>query len=304
MTILLFGKQGQLGRELKNKLRPLGRLIALDKNSSDYCGDFSNLEGLAETIRNVTPDFVVNASAYTRVDDAEINPKLASLINTRATEIIARETKKCGGKLIHFSTDYVFDGSGSHFRDENALTAPLNVYGRTKLLGDRAVEDTQFESVILRTSWVYSKHEGNFFKTILNLAMNQSSLRVVDDQIGAPTSTTLIADITYKCLRRLKVGSSSVKGIYNLASTGETSRYDYVKYILKTAREFGLPVTVADANVYAISSAANNAEAQRPLNSRLDTTKLCSALSVKLPTWQSGVREIVAIMARQNNIAS
>ena len=201
MKILLFGKGGQLGWELQRSLAPLGQVVALDFDSEDLCGDFTNLPGLAQAVRIVQPDVIVNAAAHTAVDKAESESELARIINALAPSVLAEEAKKLNAWLIHYSTDYVFDGSGDRPWQEDDATAPLSVYGRTKRDGENLIALTDCKHLIFRTSWVYAARGGNFAKTMLKLAGERDQLKIINDQIGAPTSAELLADITAHAIR-------------------------------------------------------------------------------------------------------
>ena len=196
MKILLFGKNGQVGWELQRSLAPLGELIALDSASREMCGDFTDPAELARTVRKVAPDVIVNAAAHTAVDKAESEPELARTINALAPGVLAQEAMRTNAWLIHYSTDYVFDGSGDKPRLESDATAPLNVYGATKLEGEQLIQQSGCRHLILRTSWVYGARGGNFIRTMLRLAQERDSLNIIDDQNGAPTGADLLADVT------------------------------------------------------------------------------------------------------------
>ncbi len=288
MKILLFGKNGQVGWELQRSLAPLGQLIALDFDSRDgLCGDFSNSVGLAETVRTVRPDIIVNAAAYTAVDKAESEPELAHQINATAPGVLADEAEKLGAWLVHYSTDYVFDGSGTAPWKENDATGPLSVYGQTKLDGDLAVASCE-KHLIFRTSWVYAARGANFAKTILQLAKERDQLKVIDDQIGAPTGAELLADVTAHAIRAV-LSKPQLAGLYHLAAGGETSWHGYARLVIGRARQVGLSMLIDSEAVEAIPTSAYPTAAQRPLNSRLDTDKLKSAFGLNLPDWQVGV---------------
>lgn len=222
MRILLLGKGGQVGWELQRSLAPLGTLVALDFDSADHCGDFTNLQGLAETIRTLKPDVIVNAAAYTAVDMAEGEPDLARLINALAPATLAHEATKIGALLVHYSTDYVFDGSGTAPWQETDATGPLSVYGQTKLEGEQLIAQNCPRHLIFRTSWVYAARGGNFAKTMLKLAKERDMLKVIDDQIGAPTGADLLADVTAHATRSVLARPEKV-GTYHLAASGHTS---------------------------------------------------------------------------------
>ena len=292
MRILLFGKGGQVGWELQRSLAPLGELIALDHDSADgLCGNFSDLAGLGETVRRVAPDVVVNAAAYTAVDKAESEPDLARTINALAPGVIAVEAQKLGAWLVHYSTDYVFDGSGDKPWQETDAPGPLSVYGKTKLEGEQAVAQCA-RHLIFRTSWVYAARGANFAKTMLRLAKERDQLTVIDDQIGAPTGAALLADITAHAIR-IAQDCPELAGLYHLAAGGETSWHGYAKTVIEYARRAGQSIRVAADAVEAIPTTAYPTPARRPLNSRLDTRKLQTAFGLNLPDWQPGVERML-----------
>jgi dTDP-4-dehydrorhamnose reductase len=292
MRILLFGKNGQVGWELQRSLAPLGGLIALDVDSKQQSGDFTRLDDIAETVRATAPDVIVNAAAYTAVDKAESEPDLARTINVLAPEVLAREAQKLGSWLIHYSTDYVFDGSGSKPWVETDPTGPLSVYGSTKLKGEEAIRASGCKHLIFRTSWVYAARGGNFVRTMLRLAQERDHLTVIDDQIGAPTGADLLADVTTHAIRRA-LSQPELSGLYHLAAGGETSWYSYACYVLNLARQAGIELKVAEENVFPVPTSAFPLPAKRPLNSRLDTKKLQTTFDVHLPLWQTGVTRML-----------
>ncbi|MDN5837009.1 MAG: dTDP-4-dehydrorhamnose reductase, partial [Nitrosospira sp.] len=222
MKILLFGKNGQIGWELQRSLAPLGELVALGTNSRELCGDFTRLDDIAQTVRAVAPDVIVNAAAYTAVDKAESEPERVRTINAVAPAILARESRRLGAWLVHYSTDYVFDGSGSKPWLETDPTGPLSVYGSTKLEGEAAILDSGCHHLIFRTSWVFAARGGNFAKTMLRLARERERLTVIDDQIGAPTGAELLADVTTHAIRTAlqRQGVNEVSGLYHLVAAG------------------------------------------------------------------------------------
>ncbi|MGZ5001510.1 MAG: dTDP-4-dehydrorhamnose reductase [Methylomonas sp.] len=288
MKVLLFGKGGQVGWELQRSLAPLGELVPLSTDSRNLIGDFTNLEGIAETVRAVAPDVIVNAAAYTAVDKAESEPELAHTINALAPGILAQEAKRCGAWLVHYSTDYVFNGSGDRAWTETDSTGPLSVYGKTKLEGEEAIRGTDCRHLIFRTSWVYAARGGNFAKTMLRLAQERDSLSVVNDQIGAPTGADLIADVTAHAIRTA-LQRREIGGLYHLVAGGETTWYDYAKFVIDFARQAGVELKVTAEAVQAVPSSAFPTPARRPNNSRLDTGKLQESFGLNLPHWQSGV---------------
>ncbi len=292
MKILLLGKNGQVGWALQRSLAPLGELVALDSQSQTHCGDLSNLTGLAQTVRDVAPDVIVNAAAYTAVDKAENEPVLAHTINALALSVLAQEAKRIGAWLIHFSTDYVFDGSGDKPWLETDATGPLSVYGVTKLAGEQAIIASACKHLIFRTSWVYGARGNNFAKTMLKLAQERDSLKVVNDQMGAPTGADLLADVTAHAIRTA-LQKPNVSGLYHLAASGETSWHEYACFVIDFARQAGLEIKVAQTAIQAVPSSEFATVAKRPLNSRLNTNKLQKTFSLHLPDWQSGVTRML-----------
>jgi dTDP-4-dehydrorhamnose reductase len=292
MKILLFGKGGQVGWELQRSLAPLGELIALDTHSEDYCGDFNNLDGIAETVRRIAPDVIVNAAAHTAVDKAESEAELARTINALAVAVLAKEAKQHNAWLVHYSTDYVFDGSGNQAWQETDATAPLSVYGATKLEGEQAIIASACQHLIFRTSWVYAARGANFAKTMLRLGKERDSLTVINDQIGAPTGADLLADVTAHAIRTVQQ-QPELAGLYHLVASGETSWYEYARFVLSFARDAGLAIKVADTAITAVPTTAFPTPAKRPLNSRLNTDKLCASFKLSLPHWQTGVARML-----------
>jgi dTDP-4-dehydrorhamnose reductase len=298
--ILLLGCNGQVGWELQRALAPLGEVVALDFDTAGEVApgvparaDFSRPDSLPALLHALRPDIVVNAAAHTAVDKAESEPELARTINATAPGVLAREAAALGAWLVHYSTDYVFDGSGDAPRREDAATGPLSVYGRTKLEGEDAIRASGCRHLILRTSWVYAARGGNFAKTMLKLAAEREALKVISDQVGAPTGAELLADVTAHALRRLQE-QPQLAGTYHCAAGGETSWHGYARFVLEQARAAGRTLKVAPEAVEAIPTSAYPTPAQRPLNSRLDTTKLQRTFGLHLPPWQQGVRRMLA----------
>lgn len=292
MKILLLGKGGQVGWELQRSLAPLGEVVAVDFDSTDHCGDFSNLDGLAQTVRVVRPDIIVNAAAHTAVDKAESEPDLVRTINAAAPEVLAREAESLGAWLVHYSTDYVFDGSGAAPWSETDATGPLSVYGRTKLEGETAIRASGCKHLIFRTSWVYAARGGNFAKTMLRLAKERDRLTVIDDQIGAPTGADLLADITALALRTAQQ-RPDLSGVYHAVAAGETSWHGYASFVLQHARAAGVPLACAQDAIAPVPTSSFPTPAKRPHNSRLDTRKLRETFHLNLPHWQSGVARML-----------
>ncbi|HEX7638717.1 MAG TPA: dTDP-4-dehydrorhamnose reductase [Burkholderiaceae bacterium] len=292
MKILLFGCDGQVGWELQRALQPLGEVVALDFHSRDLAADFTKPDALAATVAAVRPGLIVNAAAHTAVDKAESEPALAQAINADAPGVIARAAKDCDAWLVHYGTDYVFDGSGSAARAEDAPTGPLSVYGRTKLAGEERIRESGCRHLILRTSWVYAARGGNFAKTMLRLAAAKTELNVIDDQVGAPTGADLLADLTAHMARAARA-TPELAGTYHAVAAGETSWHGYARLVIETARARGVPVTVAADAIRPIPTSAYPTPAPRPLNSRLDTRKLRERFDLHLPHWETGVRRML-----------
>lgn len=290
--ILLFGKNGQVGFELQQYLQHLGQVIAVDLDSANYCGDFSQPHGVKDTIKAIQPNLVVNAAAYTTVDKAENEPDLALKINAETPGLIAETCEKLDAWFVHYSTDYVFDGSGSKPWRETDTAAPLNVYGQTKLEGERLIAAACKKHLILRTSWVFGLHGNNFAKTMLRLAQEQDSLSVVDDQVGAPTSAALLAQLTTDIIPQLQV-NPDLAGLYHAAASGEVSWYGYARFVIQNARQLGVNIRVREENISAVTSDHFPTSAKRPANSRLDSSKLQHAFMVQLPEWQYGVMQML-----------
>lgn len=289
MKILLLGKDGQVGWELQRSLAPLGEVIAVGRgDEGGLCGDLTQPEGLAATVRRLRPQAIVNAAAYTAVDRAEQEAQTAQQVNGDAVGLLAREAAALGAWLIHYSTDYVFDGSGQDAWREDDPTGPLSTYGRTKLDGEAQIRAASVRHLILRTSWVYGARGGNFAKTMVRLATERDQLRVVADQMGAPTGADLIADVTAHALRQAMAQPASC-GTYHLASAGETSWHGYAQHVLRQAATLGQALKVAPEAVEAIPTSAYPTPARRPLNSRLNTEKLTRAFGLRMPPWQAGV---------------
>ena len=296
MRILLFGKDGQVGWELQRALSPLGEIVALGRAGANtlrgLCGDFTNPEGLVETVRQLAPDVIVNAAAYTAVDKAESEPEQARLINARAPDVLAHAANSLGAWLVHYSTDYVFDGHGARAWREQDPTAPLNVYGLTKLEGEQAIRALGGRHLILRTSWVYGARGGNFAKTMLRLARERERLTVIDDQVGAPTGADLLADVTAHLIRAAQQ-RPDVGGLYHLVAAGETSWHGYASFVLDFAGRNGVQLKASVDAVAPVPSSAFPTAARRPHNSRLDTSRLRETFDLTLPHWQTGVARML-----------
>jgi len=293
MKILLFGRNGQVGWELQRALAPLGELVALDRRGRDgLCGNLSDLAGLRRTVAEVRPQVVVNAAAYTAVDQAESEPELAAMINAEAPGVLAEATKEQNAVLVHYSTDYVFDGRGERPWQEDDSAAPQNVYGRTKWEGERAMREANPNHLILRTQWVYAARGRNFLATMLRLAGEREQLQVVDDQFGAPTGAELIADVTAHAVRET-LAKPGLAGTYHLAASGVTSWHGYARFLIEAAREAGQPVRVADEAILPVGSDAFATPAKRPHNSRLSLDRIESAFGLRMPDWREGVARTI-----------
>ncbi len=293
INILLLGKNGQVGWELQRALSPLGILHAHDRTTANL----DDPESLRTLIHTLAPDVIVNAAAYTAVDKAESDQDSAARVNHAALQVISAEIKQLGGWLIHYSTDYVFDGTKDGAYGVDDPTCPLNVYGQTKRGGELAITASGCKHLILRTSWVYASRGGNFAKTMLRLAAERDSLNVVADQIGAPTSAELIADVTALAIYRLQQDAAlaaRASGIYHLAASGETSWHGYAQYVIGLAAQRGFVLKVTPEQVQPIPASAYPVPAARPLNSRLDTHKLRNLLQIQLPDWRYHVQRLVA----------
>ena len=291
MKILLLGKNGQVGWELQRSLAPLGEVISLDRNGlNQWCGDLSKPDQIYQTIVDIAPNVVVNASAYTVVDLAETEQDMANLINYVAVGKIAEACAQIKALLVHYSTDYVFDGEGvSVFNEADALK-PLNIYGKTKALGEQAIQNAQCNYLIFRTSWVFAQKGKNFLKTMLYLSQQREELSIIDDQIGAPTSAELIADVSAHAIVQTLRDQTKI-GIYHLVASGETSWFEYASYIFEQAKNLGVNLAIQQVNP--IPTAAYPTPAKRPHNSRLNNQKIQHAFQIYLPDWKVHVQRTV-----------
>jgi dTDP-4-dehydrorhamnose reductase len=301
MKILLLGRDGQVGWELQRSLAPLGELIALGRNASHnldgLCGDLTDLDGLRATVRQLRPNVIVNAAAHTAVDKAESEPDLAYLLNAQAPGVLAQEAQAVGAWLVHYSTDYVFDGNGETPWQESDATGPLSVYGRTKLEGEQAIAAACPRHLIFRTCWVYAARGNNFAKTMLRLAQTRDTMNVIDDQIGSPTGADLIADVTAQALSQVRHAGADaalrLAGIYHLAASGTTSWFSYANYVLAQAVIAQPAIKIIAKKVNPVASSAFPTPARRPHNSRLNTTRLQTVFGLQLPPWQVGVARML-----------
>lgn len=299
MKILLLGKGGQVGWELQRALLPLGEVVSAGREQAD----FDDPESLRALVRRHVPAAIVNAAAYTAVDKAQSEPDRASRVNAEAVGVLAEEAALLDAWLVHYSTDYVFDGSKNGRYTESDPTAPISIYGKTKLAGERLIRERHSRRhLIFRTSWVYAARGGNFAKTMLRLAKERDELKVVADQHGAPTSAELIADVTALALYRLAVSegrSDTLGGTYHLAAAGETTWHEYAVQVLALAQERGAQLKVAPQSVIPIPTEAFPVPAPRPRNSLLDTDLLSTTFGVRLPHWSVHVRRLIDELAAQ-----
>lgn len=288
-TILVTGSNGQVGFELRRSLAPLGRIVALDRTSCDL----TDVAALRVLIRQLRPDVIVNAAAYTAVDRAETEVDLAFAINGIAPGVLAEEAQTLGSLLVHYSTDYVFPGVGDVPHVETCSVGPLSVYGESKLAGEQAIATSGAQALVLRTSWVAGAHGGNFAKTILRLAGERDSLRIIADQFGAPTTASLIADVTAQIVNRAWLHGDRAAcptGVFHLAAAGETSWHGYAREVVRYAASKCISLRIGPDDIKAIPTAAYPLPAPRPANSRLDTRKLRETFDIHLPEWQQGVQ--------------
>lgn len=285
MKLLLLGASGQVGWELQRALAPLGTLEVCDRRRADL----TRPNDVAALVQRCRPDIIVNAAAYTAVDKAESDQDVARLVNATSVGMLAEQARALGALLVHYSTDYVFDGSQLGPQAEDAPTRPLNVYGATKLEGEELIRASRCRHLILRTSWVYAARGHNFAKTMLRLAVERDELRVVSDQFGAPTSAELIADVSALVIQQMQHDPElalKAGGTYHLAASGHTSWFDYTRFIIGTAAALGMRFRVSDTKILPVRAAEFPTDAVRPANSRLDTRKLQHAFDLRLPHWE------------------
>jgi len=299
MKILLLGRNGQVGWELQRSLAPLGELLALDRHSAPACGDLSQPDALAQTVLNFQPQVIVNAAAHTAVDKAESEPDLARLLNATAPSALAQAAKAVGAWLVHYSTDYVFNGQGQTPWREDDTTQPLSVYGQTKLEGEALIAASGCKHLIFRTSWVYASRGGNFAKTMLRLAQERERLTVIDDQFGAPTGADLIADVTAHAVRQVMgvthpATVADLSGIYHLVAAGQTTWHGYAQHVIETAQQLAPGKNWQVKDIAPVDSSAFVTPARRPHNSRLNTGKLQATWGLQMPAWQHGVDRMLA----------
>jgi len=292
MKILLLGKDGQVGWELQRALAPLGEVIAYNRTTANL----EELDKLRKLICHEAPSVIVNAAAHTAVDKAESEPERAQRINAEAAAVLAEESGRINSWLVHYSTDYVFDGEKTSPYQEDDPTQPLSVYGKTKQDGERLIQELHNKHLIFRTSWVYAARGGNFAKSMLRLAQERNELKVVADQHGSPTSAELIADITALVLYRIfenKDSAEALAGTYHLTASGDTTWHGYAQYVLELAQAKGLTLNIGPESVEPIPTDAYPLPARRPKNSRLNTNKLSDTFCLHMPDWRYHVRRLV-----------
>lgn len=296
MRMLLLGKNGQVGFELRRTLAPLGEVIAFDYPACDL----SQPDSIRGVIAATKPQVIINAAAYTAVDKAETEPGLARAINAAAPGIIGAEAKRIGARVIHYSTDYVYDGAKADAYGEDDATNPLGVYGATKRDGDEALAASGAEHFIFRTSWVFGAHGANFVKTVLRLAAERDKLNIVADQFGAPTSAALLADVTAQVLGQLRWrnAADTPSGVYHLVAGGETSWHGFAQAIIRGGVARRLTLKLMAENVRAITTSEYPLPAKRPANSRLDTTRLRQTFNLVLPPWQAGLDHVLDLIVK------
>jgi len=290
-TILVTGRHGQVGFELQRALAPLGRVVAVDRGECDL----SDPAAVRELVRSLAPSVIVNPAAYTAVDKAESDEAAAQAVNAEAVRVLGEEAAKLGALVVHYSTDYVFDGSKDGAYSEQDAPAPQSVYGRTKRQGEVLLAQSHARHLILRTSWVVGAHGGNFAKTMLRLAAERERLQVVGDQFGAPTSAALLADLTAQLVRQFqREGADAFPyGTYHVTAAGETNWCDYARFVVGEALAAGKTLKAGPESIAAIATADYPTPAKRPANSRLDTTRFQDTFGLRLPPWQDGVRHVL-----------
>ena len=301
MKILLLGANGQVGWELQRSLAPLGKMKACDRHALDL----GNFEGLRACMRDYRPEIIVNAAAYTAVEKAESEQDKACRINAEAVALLADEAKHLNAWFIHYSTDYVFDGTKSNAYLETDKTNPQSVYGKTKLQGEEAIKESECNHLIFRTSWIFAARGENFAKTMIRLAQEQKELKVVNDQFGVPTSAELIADVTALCLNQIAQEINpipNVNGIYHLTPTGKTSWHGFAQFVIAEAYRAGKTFRLTPEKVLPISTSEYTMPVKRPSNSQLDTKKLRDTFKLYLPPWKTHVKRLIKEIHSQQTI--
>jgi dTDP-4-dehydrorhamnose reductase len=303
MKILLLGCDGQLGWALQRSLAPLGEVLAIERSGAHGdCGDLERPDDLRSTIRAIAPAILVNAAAYTNVDGAEQEAERAERVNAVGPAVLAAEAARLRAWLVHFSTDYVFDGGGTRAWRDDDVPAPLNVYGATKRRGEQAIYDSGCRHLILRTQWIHGPRHGNFVRSVLRAAAGTRQLCVVDDQVGAPTSADLVADVTAHAIRAVST-RPELGGTYHVAARGSASRLECARFVVNEARRAGASLRVAAEDIVPSKTSTVAGNARRPLNCQLDCALLESTFGLRMPDWREGVARTVAAYLRDNRSA-
>ena len=298
MKILVTGKNGQVGHELMCTLAPLGQVVGVDVKECDLAQSAA-IDALLERVK---PDIIINPAAYTEVDKAESEPTKAHAVNAQAPKFLARYAARHNIPIIHFSTDYVFDGKKDGLYLEDDEPNPKSVYGKTKWLGEEAVRKMAAKHIIIRTSWVFGSHGVNFLKTMLKFATERDRLSVVSDQFGAPTSARMLAEAVAQIVTELgEPGSYRKYGTYHVAARGETSWHGYAQVVVEKAIKHGMAIKINPKDIKPISSKEYPMPAPRPANSRLDTTKVSMVFSVSLPKWQDEVERVLKELVKEKS---
>lgn len=295
--IVLLGSNGQVGWELQRSLPLLGSLTACDRSQVDL----SDLDAVSAYLEQERPDVIVNAAAYNAVELAESSEEDAQKINSHLVKVLAEYAAKNNIWLVHYSTDYVFDGESKSPYTEVDSPRPLNAYGRSKAQGEHVVAVSGCKHLLLRTSWVYSARGRNFAKTMLHLAATKSEFSVVDDQFGAPTSASLVADVTALCLYRVlnDAGSEALSGTYHVVASGYASWYEYASYLVSEAIDLGIPLSCTERDIRAVGGSEYPTKAVRPKNSRLDNSKIQNVFGINIPDWKINIKRTLSDIARQ-----
>ena len=291
--VLVFGAGGQLGTQLCRCLNDCFTLTVGDYRLVQKGFNLLDLKSIGATIDELQPNIIINAAAYSRVDSAESNESEAYAVNSTALSTLGAHAKKVGAFLVHFSSDYVYDGLLKRPYHETDVASPLNVYGQSKLEGELALIDSGCDYFIFRTSWVYSEYGDNFLKSILSLAQSETTISVIEDQFGVPTSAALLARVTRGCLKKVLLTADNFSGVYNVVPEGKTNWYEYARFIIYEARNLGLPIKVSDESLLGVSSKDYSSKARRPKNSCLDTTKIRDTFGLELPHWKYDVVNVL-----------
>lgn len=299
MKIMLLGDKGQIGAELAKKLTSIGHLKSFNRTNLPL----ENISLLKKTIQNIHPDMIINASAYTNVNMAEVERELTYFINRDIVRVLAMQAKKVNAWLIHYSSDYVFDGRGEKPYLETDKPSPLNIYGKSKWEGEKAIQSSGCKHFIFRTSWIYSERKHNFLKIIIDKLKSPETFNVVTDQIGSPTSSHLAAEITKHCMIKAmqeKNNCTNLSGVYHLSAIGHTSWYGFAAYVLKLLNNISPAYKIAQKKIKPIKSESYLSPAKRPMNSKLNNDKIQKTFNCKLPHWQKGVKPILELVLKNH----